>query len=67
MDSDFDSEEAIRRASVIIDCTPKGVGHKNKQKYYNNFSDSSLGFIAQGSEFGFGKMPFLLMMKEVNK
>ncbi len=52
----YNTEEAIERASVVIDCTPKGVGHKNKQKYYNNFSDSSLGFIAQGSEFGFGKM-----------
>ena len=52
----FSTEEAIERASVVVDCTPKGIGHRNKQKYYNNFSNSSLGFIAQGSEFGFGKM-----------
>tara|TARA_Y100001968_G_C19349768_1_gene714003 strand:+ start:14 stop:1075 length:1062 start_codon:yes stop_codon:yes gene_type:complete len=52
----YSTEEAIERASVVIDCTPKGIGHKNKQKYYNNFSNSTLGFIAQGSEFGFGKM-----------
>ena len=55
MDSDFDSEEAIRRASVVIDCTPKGTGHENKLKYYQKFNDDVKGFLAQGSEEGFGK------------
>ena len=52
----YTTEEAIERASVVIDCTPKGIGHQNKQKFYNRYIDSTLGFIAQGSEFGFGKM-----------
>tara|TARA_Y100001978_G_C23687401_1_gene432740 strand:- start:597 stop:1658 length:1062 start_codon:yes stop_codon:yes gene_type:complete len=52
----FSTEDAIERSSVVIDCTPKGIGHKNKNDYYNKFANSTLGFIAQGSEFGFGKM-----------
>lgn len=52
----YTTEEAIERASVVIDCTPKGIGHQNKQNFYNRYLDSTLGFIAQGSEFGFGKM-----------
>ncbi|MFQ6605076.1 MAG: hypothetical protein ACE5D8_05915 [Fidelibacterota bacterium] len=55
MDPDFETEEAIKRASVVIDCTPKGVGHRNKEKYYSNFTDHVKGFLAQGSENGFGK------------
>jgi len=51
----FETVEAIDQASVVIDCTPKGVGHKNKAKYYRNFDHKTLGFIAQGSESGFGK------------
>ena len=55
MDPDLDTEEAIKRSSVVIDCTPRGIGHANKAKYYEKFSDSVRGFIAQGSEDGFGK------------
>ncbi len=52
---EFSTEEAIERSSVVIDCTPSGFGHENKAKYYTKFSQNTLGFIAQGSEFGFGK------------
>ena len=56
----FESEEAIARASVVIDCTPSGIGAANKAKYYEKYvnmpNSNSKGFIAQGSEFGFGKM-----------
>ncbi len=55
LDSDLNSEEAIERASVVIDCTPKGVGHNNKVKYYQKFATQVKGFLAQGSEDGFGK------------
>jgi glyceraldehyde-3-phosphate dehydrogenase (NAD(P)) len=55
LDPAFSTVDAIDRASVVIDCTPKGVGHKNKVKYYHNFDHNTLGFIAQGSETGFGK------------
>ena len=54
MDPDLETEEAISRASVVIDCTPSGVGHKNKENYYSKFADSVKGFMAQGSEDGFG-------------
>ena len=53
---EFTTEEAIDRATVVIDCTPSGVGHKNKTRYYERFLHNTNGFIAQGSEFGFGKM-----------
>lgn len=52
----FDAEEAIARASVVIDCTPSGVGRQNKNRYYEKYLESAKGFLAQGSEFGFGKM-----------
>jgi len=52
----FDREEAISRATVVVDCTPKGVGLANKRAYYEKYKDRVKGFIAQGSEFGFGKM-----------
>lgn len=46
------TEEAIEQATVIVDCTP--AGNQNKAKHYENFSQPK-GFLAQGSEFGFGK------------
>ena len=48
----YTSQEAIDRATVVIDCTPAGLS--NKEKYYET-SDGPIGFLAQGSEFGFGK------------
>ena len=32
MDADLESLEAINRAMVVIDCTPKGVGIENKNE-----------------------------------
>jgi glyceraldehyde-3-phosphate dehydrogenase (NAD(P)) len=52
----FTTMEALARATVVIDCTPKGWGKKNKLEYYRHLDGSATGFIAQGSEFGFGKM-----------
>lgn len=48
----FNAQEAIERASVVIDCTP--AGNSNKSRYYES-APGPLGFLAQGSEFGFGK------------
>ena len=56
IDPVYHAEEAIKRASVVIDCTPKGTGLINKEKYYNKYKNKIKGFLAQGSEFGFGKM-----------
>jgi glyceraldehyde-3-phosphate dehydrogenase (NAD(P)) len=55
MDADFETEEAIKRATVVIDCTPRGIGHKNKEAFYQRFTNNVKGFLAQGSEHGFGK------------
>ena len=57
MEPSYDYSEAIGRASVVIDCTPDGNGLDNKRKIYERYVDSVHGFLAQGSEFGFGK-PF---------
>jgi glyceraldehyde-3-phosphate dehydrogenase/erythrose-4-phosphate dehydrogenase len=51
----YESIEAIERAAVVIDCTPSGVGIQNRIDYYEKVGSKCLGFIAQGSEFGFGK------------
>lgn len=47
-------EQALEQATVVIDCSPKGL--EMKEKVYKNYEHNTLGFIAQGSEFGFGKM-----------
>jgi len=49
----YEATEAIERASVVIDCTP--VGNEMKQRYYEKAA-GPVGFMAQGSEYGFGKM-----------
>ena len=57
MEPSYDYEEAVARATVIIDCTPEGTGLAHKEQYYHKYEDKVTGFLAQGSEFGFGK-PF---------
>lgn len=49
----YEKWEALERASVVIDCTP--AGNQNKADLYESLSGPR-GFLAQGSEFGFGKM-----------
>jgi glyceraldehyde-3-phosphate dehydrogenase type II len=49
-------EEALSRATVVVDCTP--AGNENKQKLYQRIQGPK-GFLAQGSEFGFGR-PYAL-------
>lgn len=51
----YTREEALDQATVIIDCTSEGLGLKHKEDWYQHLPKSR-GFIAQGSEFGFGKM-----------
>jgi glyceraldehyde-3-phosphate dehydrogenase type II len=48
----LESREALERATVIVDCTP--AGNENKEKHYESLTGPK-GFLAQGSEFGFGK------------
>ncbi len=54
MNPSMDHEQALKQASVVIDCSPKGL--EMKEKIYQHYAHNTLGFIAQGSEFGFGKM-----------
>ena len=49
---DYETREALEKATVVIDCTP--AGNENKDKYYQHLRTAK-GFLAQGSEFGFGK------------
>ncbi|HJQ78008.1 MAG TPA: hypothetical protein VJ948_12235 [Acidimicrobiia bacterium] len=49
----YETMEAIERANVVIDCTP--VGNEMKDEYYKS-ATGPVGFMAQGSEYGFGKM-----------
>jgi glyceraldehyde-3-phosphate dehydrogenase (NAD(P)) len=48
----FETREALERATVVVDCTP--AGSENKEKFYEELTGPK-GFLAQGSEFGFGK------------
>ncbi len=47
----YTTEEALERSTVVVDCTP--AGNDNKE-LYKRFKGPK-GFLAQGSEFGFGK------------
>jgi glyceraldehyde-3-phosphate dehydrogenase (NAD(P)) len=47
----YTSEEAVERATVVVDCTP--AGNENKVTSYLRVKGPK-GFLAQGSEFGFG-------------
>ncbi|MGD2100639.1 MAG: hypothetical protein PVG83_00220 [Acidimicrobiia bacterium] len=49
----YGTMEAIERATVVIDCTP--VGNQMKEDIYKDVT-GPIGFMAQGSEYGFGKM-----------
>lgn len=55
MQPTYDIRAALEQATVVIDCTPEGLGLKHKRQWYDGFT-AARGFIAQGSEFGFGKM-----------
>ncbi|MCP4292299.1 MAG: hypothetical protein GY780_10760 [bacterium] len=50
---DYTTDEAMEASRVVIDCTPSGS--TMKEKLYSRYEDSTDLFIAQGSEFGFGK------------
>lgn len=60
---DYEFCEAIKRASVVIDCSSSG--NENKKKYYKKYESSVLGFLAQGSETNFGK-PYAFSITDVS-
>ncbi|MBU0707054.1 hypothetical protein KKG41_01645 [Patescibacteria group bacterium] len=52
MKPDLSVQEALAGATVVIDCTPHGNAHK--ESFYKPMAGETAGFIAQGSEAGFG-------------
>lgn len=48
-------EEALDRTDIVIDCTKEKIGRKLRAEYYLGYANTKSGFIAQGSEKGFGK------------
>jgi glyceraldehyde-3-phosphate dehydrogenase/erythrose-4-phosphate dehydrogenase len=51
----YTTPEALAQATIVIDCTAEGFGRQHKSAWYEHLPMAQ-GFIAQGSEFGFGKM-----------
>lgn len=47
-------EEALEMADVVADATKEKVGLRNKEEFYKKAEKNTLGFLAQGSEAGFG-------------
>jgi len=54
IEPDLVFEDALKAADVVADATAESVGLRNKKEYYEAAEDSTLGFLAQGSESGFG-------------
>ncbi|MDH5645644.1 MAG: hypothetical protein OEZ01_06530 [Candidatus Heimdallarchaeota archaeon] len=46
--------DALDRADVVADATAEDVGIRNKREYYEKAEHNTKGFLAQGSESGFG-------------
>jgi glyceraldehyde-3-phosphate dehydrogenase (NAD(P)) len=50
-------EDALSKATVVVDCSSEGMGVKNRYLFYETVKDDVKAFLAQGSEHGFG-MPY---------
>jgi glyceraldehyde-3-phosphate dehydrogenase type II len=47
-------EDALAKATVVVDCSTEGMGVRNRFLFYENVKDQVRAFMAQGSEHGFG-------------
>ena len=54
MQPTYDVQQALEQATVVIDCTPDGVANHHKTAWFQQMP-ATTGFLAQGSETGFGK------------
>jgi len=54
MQPTYEVQEALDQATVVIDCTPDGVANQHKIDWFQHMP-TTRGFLAQGSETGFGK------------
>jgi glyceraldehyde-3-phosphate dehydrogenase (NAD(P)) len=52
---EYITQEALEQATVVLDCASDGLGLMHKRTHYEHLP-TARGFIAQGREFGFGKM-----------
>jgi glyceraldehyde-3-phosphate dehydrogenase (NAD(P)) len=52
---EYVTPEALTQATAVIDCASDGLGLIHKSTQYEHLPMAH-GFVAQGSEFGFGKM-----------
>src|SRR5215831_6049234 len=55
MQPTYEVPEALDQATVVIDCTPDGVANQHKIDWFQQMPTTT-GFLAQGSETGFGKL-----------
>jgi len=54
MQPTYEIQQALDQATVVIDCTPDGVANQHKIDWFQHMP-APQGFLAQGSETGFGK------------
>jgi len=54
MQPTYEIQQALDQATVVIDCTPDGVANQHKIDWFQHMPTPQ-GFLAQGSETGFGK------------
>ncbi len=54
IEPDMTFDETLKKIDVIADATAEGVGRYNKEKHYKKIEERAVGFLAQGSESGFG-------------
>ncbi len=47
-------EDALAKATVVVDCSTEGMGVRNRFLFYENVKEDVRAFLAQGSEHGFG-------------
>ncbi|MHA2225361.1 MAG: hypothetical protein ACXAC8_09165 [Candidatus Hodarchaeales archaeon] len=52
-------EDALAKSTVVVDCSTEGMGVRNRFLFYENVKEDIRGFLAQGSEHGFG-LPFAI-------
>ena len=55
----YHMEESIDRASVVIDCTPTGFGHDNKQRFYEKYIQDQFVMINGFNEITITKLDIL--------
>lgn len=61
---DYIFEEILEQTDVVVDCTKDNMALEMKKKYYQNYEDKCVVFIAQGGAKGFGT-PFAYNINDI--